>query len=174
MYCVPSLCSVSVPSAKQVSELKDCYSNDGDTNMVEEILKSKLVNFLVSDAQVDYDTASDLYSVVESGDVDALADVMEAFRNVYGGLWVGGGLTLTHTMVRLHANALNRLVQDGTLDIEIPLSWVRKVSVEGGFLTKIVRLDTDAGSVKFRCYGAKDVASMIEKMALSPSLRHAI
>lgn len=135
--------------------------------MVEEILKSKLANFLVTDASVNYDTVSDLYAEAETGDVDAVADVLEAFRHAYGGLWVGGKVEVTHAVVRLSANALNRVVQEGTLDIELPLELVRKVSVEGGFVTKIVRLDTDAGSVKFRCFGAKDIAALIEKTALS-------
>ncbi|VVM79274.1 hypothetical protein [Pseudomonas fluorescens] len=135
--------------------------------MVEEILKSKLANFLVTDASVNYDTVSDLYAEAENGDVDAVADVLEAFRHAYGGLWVGGKVEVTHAVVRLSANALNRVVQEGTLDIELPLELVRKVSVEGGFVTKIVRLDTDAGSVKFRCFGAKDIAALIEKTALS-------
>ena len=135
--------------------------------MVEEILKSKLANFLVTDARVNYDTVSDLYAEAENGDVDAVADVLEAFRHAYGGLWVGGKVEVTHAVVRLSANALNRVVQEGTLDIELPLELVRKVSVEGGFVTKIVRLDTDAGSVKFRCFGAKDIAALIEKTALS-------
>ncbi|WP_338526996.1 hypothetical protein NUH87_29285 [Pseudomonas batumici] len=137
--------------------------------MVEKIVKSKLVNFLVADAQVDYETVGDLYSVAECGDVDAVADVLEAFKEAYGGLWVGGKMVLSQTAVRLSANAMNRIVQEGTLDIELPLAMVRKVSVEGGFVTKIVRLDTDAGSVKFRCFGAKDVASLIEKMIISPA-----
>ena len=135
--------------------------------MVEEILKSKLANFLVTDASVNYDTVSDLYAEAENGDVDAVADVLEAFRHAYGGLWVGGKVEVTHAVVRLSANALNRVVQEGTLDIELPLELVRKVSVEGGFVTKIVRLDTDAGSVKFRCFGANDIAALIEKTALS-------
>ena len=135
--------------------------------MVEEILKSKLANFLVTDASVNYDTVSDLYAEAENGDVDAVADVLEAFRHAYGGLWVGGKVEVTHAVVRLSANALNRVVQEGTLDIELPLELVRKVSVEGGFVTKIVRLDTDAGSVKFRCFVAKDIAALIEKMTLS-------
>lgn len=135
--------------------------------MVEEILKSKLANFLVTDASVNYDTVSDLYAEAGNGDVDAVADVLEAFRHAYGGLWVGGKVEVTHAVVRLSANALNRVVQEGTLDIELPLELVRKVSVEGGFVTKIVRLDTDAGSVKFRCFGAKDIAALIEKTALS-------
>ncbi|MNJ68797.1 hypothetical protein D3C77_650770 [compost metagenome] len=88
----------------------------------------------------------------------ALAGVLEAFREAYGGLWVGGKLELTRSAVRLSAITLNRVVQDGTLDIELPLALIRKVSVEGGFITNIVRLDTDVGSVEFRCFGAKGIA----------------
>jgi hypothetical protein len=137
--------------------------------MAEEILKSKLVNFLVADAQINHTNVGHLFSVAESGDVDALAEVLEAFKEAYGGLWVGGKMVVTQTVVRLSANAMNRVVQEGTLDIELPLALVRKVSVEGGFLTKIVRMDTDAGSVKFRCFGAKDIVSLIEKMIISPA-----
>ncbi|EJM63960.1 hypothetical protein PMI30_03985 [Pseudomonas sp. GM50] len=137
--------------------------------MTGQILKSKLVNFLVADAEVNYDNVDDLYSIAEAGNVDVLSDVLEAFKEAYGGLWVGGKMVLTQTTVRLSANAMNRLVQDGTLDIELPLALIRKVTIEGGFMTKIIRLDTDAGSVKFRCYGAKDVATLIEKTILSPT-----
>ncbi|MBC3346375.1 MULTISPECIES: hypothetical protein [Pseudomonas] len=135
--------------------------------MAELILKSKLVNFLVADAELNHSYVDDIYYAAEAGDVDALSDVLEAFKEAYGGLWVGGKLVLSQTMVRLNANVMNRLVQDGTLDIELPLALIRNVSIEGGFITKIVRLDTDAGSVKFRCFGAKEVASLIEQMILS-------
>ena len=130
-------------------------------------MKSKLVNFLVADAEVNYDNVGDLYSMAEAGNLDALGDVLEIFKEAYGGLWVGGKVEVTHSVVRLSANALNRVIQDGTMDIELPLALVRKVSVEVGFVTKIVRLDTDVGSVKFRCFGAKDVASLIERMTHS-------
>lgn len=132
-----------------------------------QVLKSKSVNFLVADAEVNYDNVDDLYSMAEAGNVDALGDVLEAFKEAYGGLWVGGKMELTQSMVRLSANAMNRLVQDGTLDIELPLAFIRKVTIEGGFMTKIIRLDTGAGSVKFRCFGAKDIAALIEKTILS-------
>jgi len=129
--------------------------------MEEKVLKWKLVNFLVADAEVDYATVDDLYTEAEAGNVDVLADVLEAFKEKHGGLWVGGGLVITPRVIRLSANGLNRAVQSGTLDIELPLSMIRRVTVEGGFITKIVRLDTRAGSVKFRCFGAKDIAAMI-------------
>ncbi|WP_191833799.1 hypothetical protein [Pseudomonas fluorescens] len=122
--------------------------------MAEEILKSKRVNFLVADARVKLVSVS----------LIALAGVLEAFREAYGGLWVGGKLELTRSAVRLSANTLNRVVQDGTLDIELPLALIRKVSVEGGFITNIVRLDTDVGSVEFRCFGAKGIAREIVRV----------
>lgn len=137
--------------------------------MAEEIVKSKWVNFLVADAEVNYGLADDVFSIAGSGNVGALSRVMEAFKQANGGSWVGGKMALTRTSVRLSASALNRLVQEGTLDIDLPLAMIRKVTLEGGFVTKIVRLDTDAGSVKFRCFGARDVAALIEKMTLSQS-----
>ncbi|WP_433770506.1 hypothetical protein [Pseudomonas putida] len=129
--------------------------------MEEKVLKWKLVNFLVADAELDYG------SEAEEGNLDVLADVLEAFKEQYGGLWVGGGLVITPRVIRLSANGLNRAVQSGALDIELPLSLIRKVTVEGGFITKIVRLDTRAGSVKFRCYGAKSVAALIGTLMTS-------
>lgn len=127
------------------------------------ILKTKLVNFLVADAELNEDNADAVYNLVGAGDVGVLSDVLESFKQTYGGLWVGGKMALTPTMIRLNANAMNRLAQDGTLDLELPLALIRKVSVESGFITNIVRLDTDVGCVKFRCFGAKGVAALIGK-----------
>ncbi|AXI61226.1 hypothetical protein DLD99_12330 [Pseudomonas kribbensis] len=141
--------------------------------MAEAVLKSKMANFLVTDAEVNYEDVGEFYEVVGSGNVGVLAGVLEGFRNHYGGLWVGGKVTVTQNAVHLNANAMNRMAQEGTLDVELPMTSIRKVTVEGGFVTKIVRLDTDAYSVKFRCYGAKDVASLIAKQALSQSLKRA-
>ncbi|WP_065261281.1 hypothetical protein [Pseudomonas bananamidigenes] len=141
--------------------------------MAEAVLKSKMANFLVTDAEVNYEDVGEFYEVVGSGNVGVLAGVLEGFRNHYSGLWVGGKVTVTQNAVHLNANAMNRMAQDGTLDVELPMTSIRKVTVEGGFVTKIVRLDTDAYSVKFRCFGAKDVASLIAKQALSQSLKRA-
>ena len=84
--------------------------------MEEKVVKSKRLNFLVADVEVDYEGVGDFYDVAGSGNVGALAGVLEGFKEVYGGLWVGGKMTLTNTAVYLNANAMNRMVQDGTLD----------------------------------------------------------
>lgn len=48
--------------------------------MTGQVLKSKLVNFLVADAEVNYDNVDDMYSIAEAGNVDTLGDVLEAFK----------------------------------------------------------------------------------------------
>jgi hypothetical protein len=87
------------------------------------------------------------------------------------GLWVGGKVTVTHSTIFMNANAMNRMVQDGVLDIEIPMASIRKVSLEWGFMTKIVCLETDYGYFYFRCFGAKEMVSMITKMYVSRALQ---
>ena len=61
---------------------------------------------------------------------------------------------------------MNRALTSGTMDIALPLPQIQEVTVEGGFITKIIRLDTTAGSVKFRCYGARGVADLIKSSML--------
>ncbi|PSS59307.1 hypothetical protein [Pseudomonas sp. BBP2017] len=129
--------------------------------MAEQILKTKRVNFLVADAQINR------RSVSAFGNASSLSALMEVFKKVSAGLWVGGKLVVTQSVIRLSANAVNRFVQHGTLDIEVPLALIRKVSVEHGYITKIVSLETDAGSVKFRCFGAKAIAREIERLSFS-------
>ncbi|MEG1039065.1 MAG: hypothetical protein RSE94_03990 [Pseudomonas sp.] len=123
--------------------------------MVEEIVKSKLVNFLVTDVQI---------SPLNLGLPLSLGATLYAFNQAYGGLWVGGKLELTNSVLRLSANAANRLVLGGIQDIELPLAAIRKVSFEGGFITSIIGVQTDAGRVQFRCFGARAVATLIDQM----------
>lgn len=87
------------------------------------------------------------------------------------GMWVGGKVTVTPTAVHMNANAMNRLAQGGTMDYEIPMSAIHKVYVEWGFVTKIVCMDTDAGTYQFRCFGAKGIASIIGKTYLALALK---
>ncbi|WP_367256933.1 hypothetical protein [Pseudomonas sp. stari2] len=55
--------------------------------MAETVLKSKMANFLVTDAEVNYEDVGEFYEVVGSGNVGVLAGVLEGFRNHYGGFW---------------------------------------------------------------------------------------
>lgn len=126
-------------------------------------LLSKAANFLVADVQLNRPNVDLAMNIVGAGDVSVTASVLDRFQKIYGGLWVGGKVMVSKSEVRLSANTANRTVSVGTLDIELPLSQIQKVTIEGGFLTKIVRLDTDAGTVKFRCWRASAVANLIKE-----------
>lgn len=130
------------------------------------VLISKFANFLVADVQLKPSKLKNALDVSGAVDDAATASVLESLRKASGGLWVGGRVTVTSTEVRLSANAMNRALTSGTMDIALPLPQIQEVTVEGGFITKIIRLDTTAGSVKFRCYGARGVADLIKSSML--------
>ena len=89
--------------------------------------------------------------------------MLDGFRAKYGGLWVGGTLTVTDQQVAFHANALNRAVQSGTLDVALPLRSIGHVEVQSGFVTKIVVITVGYRQVKSRMYGAEQVAETIRQ-----------
>jgi hypothetical protein len=93
--------------------------------------------------------------------------VLDRYRRRYGGLWVGGRLTVTTTDFQFHANALNRALQSGQLDIVIDLRSIESVEVLPGVLTKIVAMRTADGVTKVRCFGAAKVAEQIRAAASS-------
>lgn len=93
--------------------------------------------------------------------------VLDRHRRRYGGLWVGGRLTVTDTNVAFHANALNRSIQSGQLDIVVDLRSIESVEVLPGVLTKIIAIHTADRVTKVRCFGAAKVADRIRAAASS-------
>lgn len=93
--------------------------------------------------------------------------VLDRYRRRYGGLWVGGRLTVTDTDVAFHANALNRSIQSGQLDIVIDLRSIESVELLPGVLTKIIAIHTADRVTKVRCFGAAKVADRIRAAASS-------
>ncbi|WP_155766066.1 hypothetical protein [Mycobacterium colombiense] len=93
--------------------------------------------------------------------------ILDRYRRRYGGLWVGGRLTCTDTDVRFHANALNRSIQSGRLDIVIALRSIESVEVLPGVLTKIIAIRAGDRVTKIRCFGAAKVANQIRAAASS-------
>ncbi|WP_156765546.1 hypothetical protein [Mycobacterium sp. 1245499.0] len=91
--------------------------------------------------------------------------VLDRYRRRHGGLWVGGRLTVTETDVQFHANALNRAIQSGQLDIVVDLGSVEAVELLPGVLTKIVAIHTGDRATKIRCFGAAKVADQIRTAA---------
>ena len=112
--------------------------------MHEEVLVNKIANALVEDVNV-----------------HVTMPVVSLFRAAWGGLWVGGRVTLTARTVSFSANGLNRIMQSGTLDVSVPLAKVTDVKVLPGLFTKIVAITTPETVLKVRCYGAARLAAAI-------------
>lgn len=93
--------------------------------------------------------------------------VLDRYRRRYGGLWVGGRLTVTDINVAFHANALNRSIQSGQLDIVVDLRSIESVELLPGVLTKIIAIHTADRVTKVRCFGAAKVADRIRAAASS-------
>jgi len=107
----------------------------------------KLVNALIPDA---------LPSTVVPV---AVLPAINRFKQKYGGLWVGGTLSLSQSGISFSPNWLNRKVH-GVLDpINVPAEDIRVVRREFGWFTGIVVVEHAHGEFRFRCYGAKKLAA---------------
>ncbi|NLU84346.1 hypothetical protein [Rhodococcus sp. HNM0569] len=124
--------------------------------MDENVIDSKVVNAFVEDADVE---PSGLDGLVGSS---GAADRAEAYRKKHGGLWVGGRATLTPTTLAFVPNGANRAVHRGADDVEVPLSAVTSVEVEGGFGTKVVAVRSPQRTLRLRCWGARSFATEID------------
>ena len=114
------------------------------------VLAAKVANALIQDA------ASPLENVG-----GGIRRSIRRSRKRYGGLWVGGRVTLTPTELRFAPNAANRLLHAGDPSVTIPLSAIRQIDVEPGFVTKIIAVTWTGGVARFRCYGAARLADQI-------------
>lgn len=119
------------------------------------VIISRVANALIVDA--------DVTAAVTSVN----RQVLDRYRRRYGGLWVGGRLTVTDTDVAFHANALNRSIQSGQLDIVVDLRSIESVELLPGVLTKIIAIHTADRVTKVRCFGAAKVADRIRAAASS-------
>ncbi|MCV6991892.1 hypothetical protein H7I87_03075 [Mycobacterium timonense] len=97
----------------------------------------------------------------------AAGRVLGRYRRRYGGLWVGGRVTVTTADVQFHANAINRSIQSGQLDIIVDLRSIDSVELLPGFVTKIIAIRTGDQVTKIRCFGAAKVAELIRAAASS-------
>ncbi|MCT9820055.1 hypothetical protein N3K63_07110 [Microbacterium sp. W1N] len=114
--------------------------------MSDRILVSKIANALVEDAEAR---------------VSGVGLALSGFRALWGGLWVGGRVTLTEETVEFSPNVVNRAAQSGTLDVSISLKDVTGVEVLPGILTRIVAIATPARVLKVRCWGAHRFAARV-------------
>jgi hypothetical protein len=124
------------------------------------VIISKAANFLVEDAALRDRALGPAFDLLDIS-TKPVQLVLAAFRQYYGGLWVGGRVTLTETAVSLTPNALNRSVHQDLDAIELPLAMITSVEVQFGWVTKIIALGTPTHLVKLRCFGAHKLADRI-------------
>jgi len=114
-----------------------------------DVLASKAANALIEDAASPLEHAGGIGRSIRRS------------RERYGGLWIGGRVTLTPGELEFAPNSANRLLHDGDPSVTIPLSSIRHVDVEPGFVTKIIAVAWTGGVARFRCYGAARFADQI-------------
>lgn len=124
--------------------------------MSTDVVAKRAANALIEDAALGIGAVRDV--LPGTSQVDA---VLAGYKQAHGGLWVGGRAELTTGSVRFRANALNRVVQTGTLSFEVPLGAVVGVEVRPAFVTRIIAIRTAQSVVKIRCYRADAFAKQI-------------
>lgn len=92
-------------------------------------------------------------------------DPLKMVQEALGGLWVGGTLIVTGREMLFKPNAANRLVHTGDLGVVVPLSDVRGVTTRFGVLTRIIDIETTAGTFSVRSFGADEFAATIRAAA---------
>lgn len=96
------------------------------------------------------------------------------YRQVHGGIWVGGLVEITDSAFSFTPNRLNRALQSGLSAETVPMDDVVSVERRFGWLTGIVVVTHSRGEFIFRCFGASDVARRINQFLQqqrSPAVR---
>jgi len=85
--------------------------------------------------------------------------VINRFKRKWGGLWVGGTVSIEPSGVSFSPNTLNRVLHEPLEPIHIRATDIRSVTREFGWVTGIVVVAHEQGEFRFRCYGAKKIAA---------------
>ena len=123
------------------------------------VLATKVANALIEDAEFAPNPA--VKRVMDIADAQGIDTVLEQFKRHFGGLWVGGRLTLTDTALTFAPNGMNRAVHKDLATVTIPLAAITGVEVLPGVLTKIIAIRTGSHIFKTRCWGARPFAAKI-------------
>ena len=130
------------------------------------VVMSKVANALIEDAE--FGPGAGLRRTMDvAGATESVSFVLDRFKSHYGGLWVGGRLTLTDEALTFEPNAMNRAVHKELAVVTIPLTTITAVETLPGFVTKIIAIRAGHHIFKARCYGAKAFATH-----LTASLSH--
>ena len=122
------------------------------------VLAERTANALIEDAEGHFPRGLPHAAAIERA--------VDASKRRYGGLWVGGKARLTAEELTFTPNSVNRAAHSsGTLDLAVPLVAVDAVTVERGFVTKIIVLAVGPSVLKVRCTGADAFAEQIRAAA---------
>lgn len=125
---------------------------------------TKVANALIEDAE--FGPGKGLQQTMDAaGATESVSFVLDRFKSHYGGLWVGGRLTLTDTDLTFAPNGINRAVHKDLAVVTIPLTTITAVEVLPGFFTKIIAIHSGNHIFKARCYGAPKFAAQIRTAA---------
>jgi hypothetical protein len=120
------------------------------------MITQKLANALIADAE-----PTAIANALAGGGL-----ILKGFKRQFGGVWVGGTVTLTEDELSFAPNALNRAVHVSVASTTIPLGSVARASDRFGWFTRIIDVvQTDGSVFTFRCYGAKAFGEKIRAAA---------
>jgi hypothetical protein len=92
--------------------------------------------------------------------------VLKNLPKMYGGLWVGGTLSLFDDSLQFVPNAMNKALQAGSLNVDIPLRSIQRADWRFGFVTGIIDIvwtkDSNQYLNSFRCFGSKALLGSIQ------------
>jgi hypothetical protein len=125
--------------------------------MSSDIVAKRGANALIADAQATLPSRAPNLHQVEA--------TLGRFKSAHGGLWVGGRATLTTQSLCFRPNAVNRAIQAGSLDIEIPLPDIVSIEVLPAFVSSVIAIRTPQSAVKIRCFRADAFARQIAQLA---------
>lgn len=87
--------------------------------------------------------------------------VVDWFRGVHGGLWVGGRATLTDRRLHFEANPLHKMVHTGPSEVDVDLRHVLDVTVRAGVLADTVQVLLPGAVLQLRGWGARAFAQQV-------------
>lgn len=133
-----------------------------DESNLSDVVESKVCNAKITNASPSFGC----YIVAGAGGglVGAAVTgvVLKVFKSMTCGLWVGGRIFLTTSYLLFEPNKVNKFLHDNVGVVKIPVGEINAVEREFGFVTGIVRVCTEHGDFKFRCYGAREFADKIK------------
>ncbi len=126
----------------------------------ETLVDYHVCNACLKDAKVNRLSGLMLNAMGSGPETDA---VLGLIRKLSGGLWVGGRVFLTSHRIVFWPNRINRAVHEELGEVAIALEDVKSVKTRFGLVTRIVEIETEAGSLAVRLYRAKAFAQAVEE-----------